>query len=214
MKKLLAVLLGVALVMGFAITKAEAGTSAGLMRVGATLAGYDWRKASIDVPGDPEASTSTLLLGTGAGVTVGYCVNDNIEVGGNILFSQATDKVEVDGGTLSEEVNTDMKIAAYLNYNHPVSDQLVVYPEVLLGYLIVKEEDKEADTEQTISGFILGGGGGIKYFPIEKASVDIGLDFIYGILNTENDAWGIDDDTSGLELLIKAGISLYLGGGK
>ncbi|UCD83664.1 MAG: outer membrane beta-barrel protein [Deltaproteobacteria bacterium] len=213
MKKLLVVFLGLALALGFAITKAEAGMSAGQIRLGATLLGYDWKKSTIDVEGDPELGTSLIFLGDGAGATVGYCVNDNIEVGGNLLFSLRTDTTKM-GDDETEDAMTDMRLAVYLDYNHPVSDQLVVYPEVLVGYMGMTEEQKEpAGEKRTLSGIILGGGGGIKYFPVDKVSLDLGLDFIYGMLKLKienGDDW--EEDASGLELLIKGGVSVYLGG--
>jgi len=216
MKKLIVVLLGVALALGFAITAAEAGTDAGKIRLGATLAGFDWKKATIDVPGDPEISTTVIFLGEGAGATIGYCVNDNIEVGGSLLFSLTTEKTANFGPEETEDATTDMKLGAYLNYNHPVSDQLVVYPEVLVGYMLMKEEEKEPGEGSTsLSGIMLGGGGGIKYFPIENASLDFGVDFIYGLLKLKMEN-GVDEeeDASGLEVLAKVGISVYLGGSK
>ncbi len=215
MKKLIVVLLGVALVMGFAITAAEAGTDAGKIRLGATLAGFDWRKATIDVEGDPEVSTTVIFLGEGAGATVGYCVNDNIEVGGSLMFSLTTDKTKDPEGE-SEEKGTDINLAAYFNYNHPISDQLVVYPEVLVGFTSMKEENDDAETETTLSGIMFGGGGGIKYFPIDNASLDFGVNFIYGMLKVEDKQpdWEMEEDASGLEVLAKVGISVYLGGSK
>lgn len=211
MKKLLVGLLGVALVMGFAITKAEAGPPAESIRMGLTGGGYNWLKLSYDVPGDPEESASVVSIGSlaagalyggGAGLTVGYCVNENIEVGMMSHFARLS--YEMDGS--EAPTITNLKFAAYFNYNYPATDKLTVFPEVLLGYTTTKIEDATS-----ISGLMLGGGGGLKYFPIDNGSLDFGLNFIYGILKYKN---GAEIDVSGLELQVKMGGSLYFDIGK
>ncbi len=199
MKKLLAVLLGVALIMGFAITQAEAGMPAESLRLGASAAGFTWQKMTVDAPGDPELSMSTICIGCGAGVTLGYCIDENLEAGLNLQLSRVSgEEFEVE-----MPVETEVQFAAYFDYNYEAADKLVVYPEVQLGYLINTVEDGD-----TLSGLVIGGGAGLKYFLLENGSLDFGLNFNYGMLKNKN---GEEVDISGLQLLIKLGMSLYFG---
>lgn len=211
MKKLFVVFLGVALVMSFAITAAEAGTDAGKIRLGASVAGFDWSKATYDgEPDDLELSTTTICIGCGAGLTVGYCIDENIEVGLNAQFAIVNAKMKMGDAEEDAPTVTEVGFAAYANYNYEAADKVVVFPEVLIGYTTSSIEDVGS-----LSGLMFGGGGGLKYFALENGSVDLGLNFIYGMLKDKPDAEGAEDtDVSGMELLFKVGVSLYLGGGE
>jgi len=178
---------------------AKARMPAKATRIGLSGVGYNWLSLNYDEPYNEEESVSIFsigsanvgtLFGGGAGLTLGHCANENIESG--MMFNFARLSYE---GDLTI---TNMKFVFYLDYNHPTSDRVVVFPEILLGYTTT-----DIEGGGTMSGFLVGGGYGLKYFIFENASIDLTLNYIYGILDAE------DEDVTSSELLLKMGISLY-----
>lgn len=174
---------------------AKARMPAKATRIGLSGAGYDW--LSLSDGGEESFSFFSIgsadvgtLFGGGAGLTLGHCVNENIETG--LMFQFARFSFE------GNVAMTNIKFIFYLDYNHPTSDKVVVFPEILLGFTTT-----DIEYGGTTSGFLLGGGYGLKYFIFENASFDLTLNYIYGILDAE------DEDVTSSELLLKIGISLY-----
>ncbi|UCD83662.1 MAG: outer membrane beta-barrel protein [Deltaproteobacteria bacterium] len=184
-------------------TPAKKGPLTKATRIGLSGAGYDWFSLSDD---GEEGSVSIFSIGSvglgtsiggGAGLIIGHCANENTETG--LMFNFARLNLE------DYETMTNMKFVFYLNYNHSTSDRVVVFPEILFGYTITELEIESpfGNASTTMSGFLLGAGYGLKYFIFENVSFDLTLNYIYGILDVE------DEDVTSSEMLLRTGISLY-----
>lgn len=148
---------------------------------------------STEQPGfDDVDDTSFDLNGSGY-----FYVIPNLGIGAFISHNSSTFEQGVDSDDSSQT-----SIGPAITYNFPVAPQLSLFAEALLGYSTASFNDGDA------SGFLFGLGGGLRFFPADRVSLDASVNWSTASLE---DDFNNEADTSGLSLGV--GISVYFGGG-
>jgi len=109
--------------------------------------------------------TDTTDINVTLGVTAGYFVMDNLEIG------TVCDVAALDGGDV-----TRWGVGAYGEYNFAISESVVPFVGLAAGYEYVSIDTAFADDSD--SAFEIVGYGGVKYYIVENLAIGTAIRFM------------------------------------
>ncbi len=210
MKRIVAVVLFLMVILGSESVFANPDMG-GKFKLGTQLLAFDYSKTTTEYEGEKDdTKQKQFSIGaTGLGVSAGYTITPWIEVGGNLLFQYLS--LESGG---SEQTMTNFRLFPYFQGNIWVSDSVFVPLQIGVGYGMTKGEAKYADETATTTTnlFIIEGGPGISFLPIDFASIDFMLRFVYGTgkIKQEYDGESIKIDESIFQIVGSVGLTLWI----
>ncbi len=157
-------------VLGMGLLWATAGTAQvepGQFRLGASLAALSIGTISVE---KKSVDTQEFGLAPGGILRLGYTLTESWEAG----LTAGVAHVEVDFGR-REETATSWRIVPYVEYNKPLnlSKTLLLAPGLALGYADF------STGEIDFAGLELSGSLWLKYFLMERASLEFGIVLTY-----------------------------------
>lgn len=167
----------------------------GAFRIGAGIGGFQY--SDIDVEG-VSVETNEFSIGPSGELRLGYAADERYEFG----VITGLEYVDIDVEGISDDA-TSWRLGPYAELNFPVGadGRAVLAPG--LGILYVNLDGSGLE----INGVQFRASASFKYFVVENASVEAGLEFAYLIGSA--DAGGIDLDADGFSIGPRVGISIW-----
>ena len=142
---------------------------------------------------------------------LGYGITPSLIVGGLVKLGGDSTDTEV-GDFDGEESTFDLLLGPKLDYVLMPGDKVQPFVGGVIGYFSTSTSDDDNDSSVSLSGFQFMARGGVRIFPGKEFSIDpwLGLSYLTGSTEVENDAGNEDFDTSGFEVGVYLGISGWM----
>jgi hypothetical protein len=133
---------------------------------------------------DPDTAGGTLFR---AGVSYGYFVADNFQVGGSLRFSD-------------DDQSTGVGLGPFVEYNFDYGSQLIPFVGASLEYGHGEVGDVSSDA------VVFGGNGGARFFLTENVAIGARLALDWAT----DEIYADDGDTTDVDIRLELGMSCYV----